>query len=70
METRNSLLTTRQAAEFLGLSPRTLECWRLTGAGPRYVKFAGLRGAVRYRLEDLEAWFASRTRTSTSEVRS
>lgn len=31
-------LTTRQAAEVLGVSPRTLEDWRLRGGGPVYRK--------------------------------
>lgn len=53
-----------QAAAYLGLSPRTLECWRLTGAGPVYIK-VGRR--VRYRRSDLEAWLDARLRTSTSD---
>jgi predicted DNA-binding transcriptional regulator AlpA len=58
------LLTQREAAAFLRLSERTLERWRLTGDGPRWVK-AGRR--VLYRAADLEAWIASRVVGSTSE---
>lgn len=58
------MLTTGEAAERLGLSRRTLEAWRLTGAGPVFVKLG--RVAVRYRTEDL-AEFARPAR-STSEV--
>jgi predicted DNA-binding transcriptional regulator AlpA len=34
-----------QAAEFLGLSVRTLQAWRVSGDGPSYVKMGR---AVRY----------------------
>jgi excisionase family DNA binding protein len=60
------LLTQQQAAEMLCLSERTLERWRVSGDGPAFVK---LGRRVAYRAEDLEAWVASRRRTSTSEVR-
>ena len=44
---------TREAAERLGLSPRTLDTYRCTGAGPRYYR---LGACVRYRETDLDAW--------------
>lgn len=37
------------------ISPRTLERWRWTGEGPRYIKIGG---RVVYRLEDVEAFEA------------
>ncbi len=55
---------TREAAAFLGLSPRTLDRYRVTGAGPAFHKF-GTR--IRYARADLEAWAAARRRTSTSD---
>lgn len=58
------LLNTRQAAARCGLSPRTLEKRRVVGGGPLFVR---LGGAVRYRLEDLEAWIAANRRRSTSD---
>ena len=60
------LLTTEQAAEFLGLTPRFLEARRMRGGGPRYVNIS--KRAVRYSLTDLQAWIAARTVGSTSEV--
>ena len=55
---------TREAAAFLGLSPRTLDRYRVTGEGPAFHKF-GTR--VRYARADLEDWAAERRRTSTSD---
>jgi hypothetical protein len=59
------LLTTRDAARVLSLSPRTLERLRLSGDGPRYCK---LRRSVRYRQCDLDAWLSRNAVASTSEV--
>lgn len=58
------LLREREAAEYLGFSPRSLQNWRLRGGGPRYIKISPR--AVRYREEDLLAWLAPCVRTSTS----
>lgn len=45
--------TTAEAADFLGVSPRTIEKWRLEGRGPKYCK---LGRRVTYRLPDLDAY--------------
>jgi excisionase family DNA binding protein len=58
------LLTQREAASVLRLSQRTLERFRVSGAGPTYVKAGRL---VRYREHDLEKWIDSRAIGSTSE---
>lgn len=50
-------LNTPEAADYLGLSPGTLEVWRSLGRGPRYRKF-GRR--VLYEIQDLDAYSASR----------
>jgi predicted DNA-binding transcriptional regulator AlpA len=60
-----ALLNEREAALLLGLSPRTLERYRVTGFGPSFVK-AGRR--CLYRPQDVDAWIASRVRTSTSDL--
>jgi len=46
-------LTTKQAAHYLGLSPRTLEKMRTKGIGPKYYRVG--RG-VRYLVRDLDEW--------------
>lgn len=64
----SGLLTTVEAAEYLRLSPRTLEDMRVTGNGPRYFKLGpGRRSKVVYRREDLELWLATFNYTSTSQ---
>jgi len=63
------LLDQKAAAGRLKTSVRTLERWRVMGEGPPYVKFtSGLRSSIRYREIDIEAWIASRVRTSTSDA--
>ena len=64
MRDDTTYLDTRAAAAHLGLSPRTLDRYRVSGEGPEFYKL-GTR--VRYRLADLEAWAASRRRRSTSD---
>jgi excisionase family DNA binding protein len=56
--------TTQEAAQHLKLSKRYLEDLRRKGGGPKYISFGR---AVRYRYAELDAWAASRTRTSTSD---
>ncbi len=58
------LLSTDEAAEFLGLSPHTLAKWRVTGMGP---PFQALGRRCLYDPEALRRWAASRARRSTSE---
>lgn len=50
-------LNTRQAAHFLGLSPRTLEKMRFEKAGPKYRKHGRI---VRYHIDDLISWSKDR----------
>ena len=59
-------LGTREAAAFLGLSPRTLDRYRVTGEGPAFHKFGS---RILYAKADLEAWAAARRMTSTSDDR-
>ena len=57
-------LTNDEAAEYLRLSPRTLEKQRVIGGGPRFRKF-GRR--VVYAAADLRAWADSNTFGMTSD---
>lgn len=47
------LLTSAEAAVYLGLRPQTLAIWRMNRKGPRFVR---LNRSVRYRLADLAAY--------------
>lgn len=58
------LYSQNDVAEQLGCSVRTLERYRASGDGPRFVKVGRL---VRYRASDLDAWLGGRVRGSTSE---
>jgi predicted DNA-binding transcriptional regulator AlpA len=59
------LLTVREVAEFLRCSKSSLDKWRLTGDGPRFV-CVGSR--VRYRASEVIAFIERQTRASTSEA--
>jgi hypothetical protein len=59
-------LNENQAAEFLGLSVRTLQTWRVRGGGPPYCKIGR---SVRYQRADLAAFRQSHSVGSTSEAR-
>jgi excisionase family DNA binding protein len=68
MEKQNmqvNLLTTREAARYLGLSKAFLERDRWAGAKVPFIKIG--ERAVRYRIQDLDAYIQSRTRRSTSD---
>jgi len=62
--TPHRLLRTNEAADWLGLSGRTLEKHRTFGTGPAYRKIGG---RVVYAMEDLQAWADRGARTSTTE---
>jgi hypothetical protein len=50
-------LTTKEAAEYLRKSHRTLQGYRRKEEGPPYSK--PNKNTVRYRVEDLDAWMAA-----------
>lgn len=60
MERRSKrMLTTEDAADYLGLSPRTLEKWRKnprTDGRPKGPDFHDLDGNIRYDVRDLDAY--------------
>jgi predicted DNA-binding transcriptional regulator AlpA len=55
----------REAADFLGVTTRALQKWRMRGTGPRFVRISGR--CVRYRRRDLIAWAEERVKSSTAE---
>jgi len=60
------MLNTEQAAAYVGLAKNTLEKARTCGDGPFFVKFSSR--AVRYIVDDLDAWIAKHRAASTSEL--
>lgn len=58
-------LNTNQAAEKLGISPRTLEKLRVVGGGPVFMK---LGRRVLYDPQDLHDWSQARRKMSTSQL--
>lgn len=62
-DTEALVLTEAKAAEALGLSPRTLQRWRVEGRGPAFLK---LGKRVAYTDADLRKYVESSRRTSTS----
>ncbi len=61
----SQFLDTAQAADFLNISPRTLEKHRVTGGGPRFRKFGS---RVLYGAADLQAWADAHSYANTSET--
>jgi predicted DNA-binding transcriptional regulator AlpA len=60
------LVDEKQAAEHLTVSPGTLSVWRSTG---RYnLPFVKIGRMVRYRISDLDAWIAGRSRDTGATV--
>lgn len=58
-------LSTKEAAEYLGLSPTTLIELRMNGRGPRYSK--SLRRVI-YDVRDIDEWVESGKRRFTGEA--
>jgi predicted DNA-binding transcriptional regulator AlpA len=53
-----SAFNEKGAADYLGLSVKTLQAWRFQSRGPKYIK---LGRAVRYRQVDLDAFVNDHT---------
>ena len=61
----NSLINEKVAANYLGLTDRTMQALRQRGGGARYIVISSR--CVRYRRIDLKAWADARMRSSTSD---
>lgn len=60
------LLNNQQAAQYIDVSPGTLEVWR---SQRRYgIPYHKIGGKVRYRREDLDRWLESRRVSSESDL--
>lgn len=60
------VFNTERAAAYLGLAKSTLEKLRIYGDGPIFAKYS--TRAVRYRIEDLDAWIIKHRAANTSEL--
>lgn len=63
MNTPN-LIPSTKAAEYLGISNKTLSKWRYTGE--HQIPFVKMGRYVKYRISDLDAFIESRTMTQTA----
>ena len=66
--TMQDLINTKAAALLLGISPGTLENWRVRGEGPPFHKTPGRTGKVLYDPADIAAWREQRRFASTAEA--
>lgn len=56
--TPTQLLTSKETAEYLAVSPKTLDLWAYERRGPRFAKVGRQR---RYRRAELDAWVEAQT---------
>ena len=60
-----ALMREAEAADFLGLSVRSMQGFRYHGGGPRFVRISSR--CIRYRRADLRTWVEQRLCASTSD---
>ena len=60
-----ALINEKVMAEFLDVTPRSLQKWRRTGEGPKYVRISG--NCVKYRRADGRDFSEARLRRSTAD---
>ena len=66
MDSIGTLLSERQAATILGLTPFALRKWRQQRRGPEFIRLSPR--CVRYKLCDLEAYIEARRTDPVREV--
>lgn len=63
----DDVVSRKDAAALIGVSPRTTEDWARDGKGPPFHKFGTGRSArIVYRVGDLLAWLEAQRRSSTT----
>lgn len=62
------LIDVKTAALLIGITPATLENWRVRGEGPHFHKTPGRTGKVLYDPADIADWRAQRRFASTAEA--
>ena len=60
-QTPTSFFTELEAADYLGISKKTLQRWRFDHKGPAYAKLNGK--LIRYHQADLDEWMDQQTIT-------
>lgn len=55
----------KKTAEYLGISPRTLQGYRVKGGGPEFLKIS--HKVVRYKVADLIKWAENKKKKNTSQ---
>ena len=58
------LMNVREAGKYLSISHHTLNCLRVSGGGPQFIK---LGSAVRYEQADLDKWVNANKYKHTSD---
>ena len=61
-----AVLSTFDAAAYLGLAPQTLNSWRTLGKGPRYVRLGRGRARIVYLVDDLDDFLKAREAPRTT----
>lgn len=61
------ILRPKEAARYIGLSASTLAKMRCRGDGPNYIQLG--RGAIGYRIADLNKYTQERVRRAVKEVK-
>ncbi len=59
MTAKTNLLTTTEAADYLGITPGTLEVWRCTKK--QNIEYIRVGRKIKYRKESLDRYLESRT---------
>ena len=62
MKTKESLITPEQAADYLGVSHKTMNKWRSTGENS--IPYSKIGRCVRYRLSELDTYIAKHSHNS------